>query len=384
MLKSMPRLLLSITLLIMIIGVGVPALALQNSPGPLEKMLAQVSDNQISRRVIWYGAMGDLEQMLGLQIKSADDFKNLDRNQQAAYLLDVSGKQVYYSQFSGLDQSAQWKQTFGIDSFSIEREITVGVSPNWYGVLQGNFSSATIIAALQAIGYKPAAVSGATVYAASKTNISQTRYNRMIVSDTVVIAAPSDALIKIAIPNTGQPLVADPAYAALVHALEGQATIPGTQLISAALFNGPFLSDTLITADPLASSMKQLLSADQLGALSKQLGLANEKPLPRYTTAAIGYRRNAQSRFWVIALTYADGNTANAAAAILADRLPRYASFRQSGRPLFQGWPIAVNVKGDGAAQVVIATMQLPAQTDVAWIDLINQRDLGFLAAASQ
>jgi hypothetical protein len=78
----------------------------------------------------------------------------------------------------------------------------------------------------------------------------------------------------------------------------------------------------------------------------------------------------------VIALAYGNSDTANQAKAALTNNLGSYDSLSQPGRILFDGWKI--NVKAQ--SQVVTATMQMPAETDIAWIELVQSRDLGFLA----
>ena len=60
--------LIVLIVLIVVAAAGLPirsAQALQSSPGPMERMLAQVGDNQISRTVIMYGSLSDLEKLLG-------------------------------------------------------------------------------------------------------------------------------------------------------------------------------------------------------------------------------------------------------------------------------------------------------------------------------
>src|SRR5262245_20788206 len=67
-----------------------PVSAFQAGAGPLERMLAQVPDNgTLSRAGLWYGSLGDLQRVLGFQVKSYADFQKLQQQQQAAYLLDV-------------------------------------------------------------------------------------------------------------------------------------------------------------------------------------------------------------------------------------------------------------------------------------------------------
>jgi hypothetical protein len=346
---------------------GTPARAFQETSGPLAQMLGQVGDNAASRSVMWYGSQADLERALGFQLNGLGDFQKLPKQQQAAYLMDV-GKQVYYSPFSGTEQSTDWKKVFGVDPFAIERELTVGSEPDWYAVLRGRFAADAIIKALQNLGYKAAQVGRVTVYSLGADNASdpsnpanqlaQNVYNRLVVSDAQILAAPSTALIRSAT-DTGRSIGDNPDYAALANVLESQATVPNTQLLSAALFSGSFLSKT-VTAGSQGAAL-----------------------LPRYDAAAIGYRRNATDRFLVIALAYGDADTANRASAILADQLAGYDSLQQPGRKLFDGWKISVTVtpSTDNTVQVATATLQLPAETDVAWIDLVQSRDIGFLAA---
>ncbi|GEM_PF-5770960 len=348
------------------VGLGSPTQALQGQGGALEQMLGQVPDNAVSRTLIWYGSAGDLERILGVQFNNLQDFQKLPPQQQAAYSLDL-GNQVYTSSFSGLDNWANWQKTFAIDPFAIDRELTVGTKPNWYAILSGKFAADTITQALQQLGYKTAQVGQATVYSLGGDNtvdqnsvaakLSGGQYNRLVVTDSVIVAAPSTAMIQAA--TSGKALVSDAAYAALVRVLEGANTVPNTQLLSAALFNGQFLTDRLLNNVP-----------------------APGQPLPRYQTAGLGFRRDANNRYWVIALVYANANDANQAQAELTQRLAGYASLTwQPGRKLFEGWKLTPKVTpaANGGLQVVTVSMQLPAQTDMSWIELVLDRDLGFL-----
>jgi hypothetical protein len=336
---------------------GSPVQAFQAPPGPLAQLLGQVGDNDVSRTVMWYGSQADLERVLSIQVSSLAAIQKLPRDQQATYLMDV-GKQVYYSPFSGTEQSANWKKVFGVDPFAIDRELTVGQKSNWYGILQGKFAKDSIIAALTKLGYKPTQVDKATVYSLGGNNaqVSQlagSAYNRLIISNAQIVAAPSTALITTATDNR-KSIGDDPDYAAVVSALENPATTnPKTQLLSAALFNPAFVS---------------------------KLSAAN--PLPPYAAAGIGYRRNATDRFLVIALAYGDVDTANRAKDALTKNLGSYSSSLQQGRKLFDGWTIDVtaNPAADNKSQVVTATVQMPAETDIAWIELVQGGDIGFLA----
>jgi len=347
-------------------GSSTPAHA--QDAGPLAQMLNQIPDNQVSRTVIWYGSLSDFERVLGFQLNSAADLQKLSQQQRAAYLIDVNSDrpQIYYSPFSGTDRPDDWQRTFGINPFTIEREVTVGATPKWYGVLQGQFDPAAVTQALQGLGYKGSGNilslggdnSNDPNNAANK--IAGPLFDRVIVTANKIIAAPSTDLIQAA--ANGNPLGNDAGYKALVRMLEGSGTIPNTTLLSAALYNGAYLSDTVITGNQPA----------------------NEKLLPRYQVAGVGYRRDASNRYWLITLVYTDANAANTAKTILADRLPRYVSVQpdQVGRKLFQGWKIAANVTPVDNFQVVTVSMQLPAQTDISLTELIEAHDIGFLATA--
>lgn len=384
----MYRRLIGIVLLAVISFAALPArsiAAVQAAQGPLSSLLNQVPDTATSRSVMWYGSLSDFEQVLGVSLNSPNDFRKMTRQQQTAYLLDVnqSGKQVYYSAFTGLDKYASWARTFAINSYAIDREISVGAAPNWYGILVGKFQSANITAALKKLGYTTEQSGSATVYTTNSLAVTRlmSAYKELVVSDTQIIAAPSDAVMQTA--TSGNPIGADPAYAALVSGLEGSAAIPdGMQMLSAALFDGSYLADKVITADPLAASVGKTMSANQITNLRNQLALQNEQLLPRYKAAGMGYRRSATARFFTIVLVYDDPGAAAQANTILTDRLPRYGSFQQGGRQLFAGWAVTSKVSAVNNEQVVTVALQLPAQTDVSWIDLINKRDIGFLAVA--
>src|SRR5262245_5044193 len=66
--------------LIGILTAGGPVRA-QDAGGALEQLLSQVPDNQISRTAIWYGSLNDLEQLLGFQLNSVEDFQKLQKAQ---------------------------------------------------------------------------------------------------------------------------------------------------------------------------------------------------------------------------------------------------------------------------------------------------------------
>jgi hypothetical protein len=310
-------------------------------------------------------------------LASRADIDALPAQQRVGYLYEI-GLQVYYSPFSGFENAPDWNQTFGINSFAITRELTVGAElPNQFGILDGQFQAAPIVQQLQTLGYQPAQIGSATVYSLGADNaadpnnaaqrVASSLYNRLVVSDSQIIAAPSTKIMQTVVSGGGR-IGSDPAYAALANILEGPSTVPGTQLLSAVLFDGTYLTQKVISPDWVAQS----------GLSKEQLGLQN--PLPAYQAAGIGYRRNASARTLVIALVYADAESANRAGATLVDRLGRYVSLAAPDRPLFAGWTFNASVVPDGAAQVLVVTSQMPYPTDVSWVRLASSRDMLFLA----
>ncbi len=368
-----------------------PVQALQATPPPLERLLTtRVPDNAVGRTVIWYSSQADLERVLNLKIASTEDIQKLPQQQQAAYLLEF-GRQVYFSAFSGADQAANWGRTFGIDAFAVEREVSFGASPAWAAVLEGSFQSGSIASALQKLGYKPSQVAGQPLYSLGEDNATnpsamvqkliKSSYNRLVVTDKFILAAPATAYVQAMLDNSKR-LGADPAILALVRTLEGTSTIPNTQLLSAALFDGPYLADKFITADPVAAVGEKLPGSQ----VNRVRSLLQKEPLlPRYQAAGIAYRRgtDAKSRYLVLALVYTDANAANRASATLADRLPRYTSLLEPDRTVFDGWKIDAKVTPttDNKLQVVTVILQFTSQTDLAWVELVQDKDIAFLAA---
>lgn len=377
----------------MVIAVWLAALALGAAPIPasgpalraqapisLMDMLAQVPDSPVARSVIWYGALGDLERALGVAVDSREAIDQLAPANRIAYLFEI-GRQVYYSAFSGMENAPDWANTFAVNSFGIERELTIGAGlPDQYAVLQGAFAPDAISAALEGLGYQSTPIGGVPVFSlgaddsADPGNPAQalagSRYNRLFVTPGQIIAAPSSRLMEMAL-ATGRRIIDDPAYNALVMALSDPDVAPGSPLISAALFEGGYLNQ-------IAREAARSLPAEQIGL---------DLPLPPYLTAGLGYRRDAQDRHIVIALTYGDEGLARLAADTLVQRMGRYLSIGGGAgdppRQPFYGWRFTPQIipVADGRLHVLTLTAMIPPQTDVAWVELAAAGDVGFLAA---
>lgn len=361
--------------ILLLLGVVAALLASVSAPaqaqgGSLSELLAQTPDNGTSRSVIWYGAPGDLEQVLGISVNSQSDVNALRKSVQLTYLYEI-GNLVYYSSFIGLEYAADWQQTFAINGYTVNRELTVGGSQNQdqFAILQGSFDVNAISGALQGLGYQQAQAGNQTIWAIGAdygaNSLAGARYNRLFVSDSLIIAAPStNTIAQVPLLGGGTSLANDAAYSSMAAALEsGGGLVQGTRLLSAVLYDGGFLTN--------------LANRSLNGASPAQFGLND--PLPAYQNAAIGYHRSKTDRALLIVLVYGDENTANVAGNALVSRMQNYIS-TQSGQPLFVGWQFSGGTAAipGGALAVVAAT--IPSDSDVAWVRMVQDQDIAFLA----
>jgi hypothetical protein len=332
------------------------------SPAPTEalqvsaafKSLLDRAPDSGTRTLVWYGALGDLEATLGVSVNSFEDFNALNARQRRAYLLETNS-QAYFSPFSGLDQADVWLQQYGINSYAIDRELTVGTGRTRYGILQGTFDATVVSNALAAAGYQ----NSGNFFASPDPNGDLPAI--AIIGDGLIVA-PANAIGNVIAP--GQTLGADADYAAAAAAL-GSGN--GGALISAVLFDGRYLNNTVFGQDRRA----------QLDNIRGKIGL-NEFPLPEYRLAGIGYRFDGSQRTWVVAIPYDDPGTAQAASDILAQRLRRYTSLDNPGAALFDGWEVSATVDAATGRPVAVAIMR--GKADVAWVEIMRNRDVGFLA----
>lgn len=362
---------------VLVIFLGlVPALAItpagaQN--GGLSGLLSNVPDRPASHTVIWYGAPGDLERLLGVQVNSQADVDALGPAQRLTFLLEF-GQQVYYSDYSGIADSVTWNETFGINGYAVTREITVGATfPDQFGIMEGAFDSGTILNKLTALGYQQVNLAGQVVMAFGAdgdtasglpSQVSGGRYNRLLVGSGMVVAAPSSALME-AVLSGGGALINDPTYAALAEVLESPNN-QGGALLSAGLWGGDYLVNRVLTP-----------ALGQSGASRDQLGIS--APLPGYLAAGVGYSRIGNGRQFMVVLIYNSDAEAQAAAATLAGRMSAYMSAFEPGRQIFGGWAFSPSVSSSNGVFAAVVTGVMPDQTDVGWVKLAQDRDILFL-----
>ncbi len=352
---------LLILVVLLTMGLSLPALPARAAGGNLERLLAQVPAVPTSRTVLWYGSQSALQQALGINVSSNDELAKLNPQQSAVYLKSF-GAQFYYSPFLGIENAAKWRSTFGFDVFQVDRELTVGTqSLGWFDIMEGRFDVGAINTALGALGYQPTPSGAATLYTSGDSNpaaeLSQSRYDRLLVNDKQIVAAPGDALLGGMLDATNgkaPALSSDPAYLAAARALE----VGDVPLLSAVLLDGLYVQQTLLVNVPGA--------------------------LPRYSVAGIGYRlptKTAQS--WTIALVYPNKASADAAAQALPNILRGYKSAQQGGRLLFASGQISASIvtpSADGKTFTLSVTVQFPTTADVGLVTLFQNRDIGFLA----
>ncbi|MBO9310203.1 MAG: hypothetical protein J7551_10525 [Chloroflexi bacterium] len=354
---SRKRYLLSLVLIIGILCAIWSAPA-QAQGGALSDLLRQAPDNDAARRIVWFSSLGALKRALNIQVKSREALDRMPMMRRATYLSEV-GRLVYFSEQSGLARAPEWLATFGINSFAIERELVVGEAPDQVAILEGAFDANSIGGALQSLGYQAQAINGTPIFALGDDNrapagavgsLAADKMNRIALLPNRLIAAASTASLTAALAPA--PSLADnPIYAALANGLEMHNT-----LICAVLFDGAFAARKLVGNAPSAPS-----------------------GLPAYQAGAIGYSRSGKARILTIALAYADPGAAERAAKVLIERLGSYISPNQPERPLFANWEFSVEVAQVGGVTLLKASANMPKDSDVAWVALVQARDLGFL-----
>lgn len=347
-------------LLLVLIGLWCALLAApaQAQSGALSSLLRQVPNKAESRSIIWFSALSALERALGIQVDSREALDRLPLAQRATYLSEI-GRLVYFSDYSGLARAPEWLATFGINSFAISQELVVGQAPNQVAILEGNFDVGAINNALQNLGYQVQQIDSTPILALGNDNsapagivgsLAADKLNRIALSADRILAAASTASLAASLAPTPR-LADDPIYAALASSLEERGA-----LICAVLFDGAFAARELVGTTPSAPN-----------------------GLPAYQAGAIGYYRSGNVRALTFVLIYADPNTAAQAGNILVERLSSYISSDQPERPLFSGWRFAAEIAQKGGVTVLKVSAEMPEDSDVAWVNLVQERDLGFL-----
>jgi hypothetical protein len=309
--------------------------------GEFETLLAGVPNTPTTRIQIWYGSQKTLKDSLGLTIRSAADLSKLSVSQQAAFIKAFDGT-LYASDFLGIDETDQ-RAAFGIDSYQVERELTVGRSPAWYNLMEGGVQPVTVAGALTRFGYKSQAAAPGTLYTTPGPNapaIAATLYKASYLTSSQVFFANSPELL------TPLPGVANK-------------TVP------------------VITADPKALVVIQAIEPDGTPLITAHLA---EQSGLFYGLSYTRDRNGAQR--WIVARGYASQAEATAAANTLPATITNYRSVGKSyeGRQLFRGWTVKASVATlNNQAFAVVAVLTPLANADLGLVPLIKERDLGFL-----
>ncbi|MDW8298512.1 MAG: hypothetical protein RML95_04165 [Anaerolineae bacterium] len=326
--------------------------------GALSRLLRQAPDSAAARTIIWFSSLGDLKRALNIQVESRETLDRLPLMQRATYLSEI-GRLVYFSEYSGLARAPEWLTTFGINSFAIAQELTIGQPPEQVGILEGNFDTNAISSALQNLGYQAQTVNGVPIFAIGNDNsapagivgsLAADKLNRVALAPNRIVAAASTRALSAAL-SPAPSLAENAVFAALAASLEARGT-----LVCAALFDGAFAARELVGNVPSAPS-----------------------GLPAYQAGAIGYYRSGTTRTLSFVLAYADVGAVAQAGAVLVARLGTYVSPEQPERPLFAGWQFTADVEQIGSVALLKVSANIPEDSDVAWVQMVQGRNLGFL-----
>lgn len=270
----------------------------------------------------------------------------------------------YLSEFAGGGGvPGRWRDAFGYDAYTVEREIWAGRLPDALSRLEGTFADDAITAQLQMGGYV-AALRSATPYLTIRADneadlrdprgqIALGRMNRVAVLRDRLLATPKTAIIEAALDTEARKT-------------PGLDTNANMRALAGAFPN----ATSLATAPPDA-----VLSAAAVVRPEVYAQLTREyAPLRGPELLAAGYTDNGTyQRTLHIALVYANPNDANADAAELTKRVTGFRQLR-TGRPLIPttATGVASRVVSSAGRGVLVADLPLLADPPLSrfWLDL--------------
>lgn len=346
----------------------------------LLRMLAFVPDRADFREEIWFGDFCRLVEAYDMpEVKDYDDLNDLSDEERTQWM-QVS-RNVWRSNFAGAQRGAmQWRDVFGYDWFQLDREITVGQPPKYFGVMKGTFDADNIQDALDELDYKEDEYEGTAYYHIRDdfeielkhegSRIALASLNRIMVSESMIVAAPAtDILEKVLDAQAGRrdSLADDPTYAALARAMG--------PVVSAAILEGERFHNSV------AVGLGPNVTAEMQEEIRKKLAELYSEPLHPYELVGFGYLDDSDDQEMVIALAYDDSEDAEADAPVLADRLEDAISLTMHDRTLSDYWrvgePETHSFKGGS-----ILAIKLELDDDAPhglWLIMLMQRDVTFL-----
>jgi len=383
---------LIVLVLIVCAGVAVGGYFLARSQGWLPgaeeekteflRMLAFVPDKAGYRDEIWFG---DRDRLMAAhdmsRLRSPDDYKALSKEQSDNWMRLT--RNVWTSDFSGRERVLSgWRDLFGYDSFQVDREITAGQPPEWFGVMEGAFDADDIQDALDDLGYQEDEYEGTVYYyirddferdlKSEGGRFAMSKLNRVVVGEDTIIAAPATEILERVLDvrdGRRSSLADDPAYAALARAMG--------PVVSAALLEGEQFYDP-------AAALGSHATAEQREAMREKLAELYSEPLHLYDLVGFGYLDDGHDQAIVVALAYDEAEYAEADAPVLADRLEDVSSLRWRGQMLSDYWRVGepeVYSFEDGAVLAVKLELDDEERPGL-WLNMLISRDVVFLAAS--
>ena len=374
-----PRKRVLFILVALIVGMGIAAGGwfLLRGQGPagsepdetaFQRMLAFVPDEPDYHDEIWFS---DLRRLMDAHsmpdVRSSDDLDALpDSERKAWFRLFFS---IYGSEFSGGQRApADWRNAFGYDRFLIDREITAGLPPRWFGVMEGTFDTTNIIDALRDLDYKEQEYNGTVYYSINKDygidtehevgRLALSHLNRLVVSPDRLIATTATEILEQVLDtmaNRRGSLADNASYAALAQAM------------------GPVVSGVIVQGERFYVQGEASIPPE---------ALKQEGKLHFYKLVGIGYLDDGVSQRIVIAMVYDNPQDAEADALVLASRLEGdVRSLASDGQMLSDYWTAGetqVNTFKGGATLTVHLELKDTAPPGL-WMRMVLYRDLPFL-----
>lgn len=399
--------------LLMIVLLAAPVMAqdeTETEESPLLALLSYIPDTPENRRYVAYGDIAAWHEARQFpRIADTDQFLTLmdiDPTREILLLAYVMPSQVGVPAVLGLDYMLveSLQDFYGFDLFVVDRYIEAqGAIPDETTVLVLNIDTARVADALVATGYDESPLGDGRLFSIledGEFDLTGERIpsrtgqlgalNRIGVFDDRVIVARSTAVVEVANDAAAgevATLADDPIFTTAVAALSEPAVSDRGALVSVFFTDS---EDIVGDGDIARRILGRDATEEQVAELRERLGLTNEGPtLPRFSLVAFATIVAEDESYLVAALVLPAGADAQAAADVLAERIPEYRSL-VTVQPMSEQWTFEETLAVEsGELPVALAVMsvehefatddnQLPRVFN--WQRMINNLDLGWLA----
>ncbi|MBN1201961.1 MAG: hypothetical protein JXJ20_08915 [Anaerolineae bacterium] len=365
---------------------------------PLLRLLRFIPNNPDARAYVTFGDMDAWHTSWNVPrppiLAAVDLLGRVPRS----YWQFIMPRQTALAKVLGMDSLHldEQRSFYGFDVLQMDRFIAAGWPPDEITVVEHSFDTAAAGEALIASGYEAEALDqGGTLYSILgdfEVNLDLDlphvgrvgERNRIALLDGQMIIGRATTVIDLALSaqsGDSLSLADDPIYLSAVHALDNPAFDGMGELIGVIFMEGPIPPDpTLILDAATAEEAAAMLEAQ-----------TEEQPLPFYSLVAFATRHTEGASYLILAVVFAPGTDASAAAETLAARMQPYVTFAE--RPLCEeaAFEFAAGIEDDPmpVGVVVLRADDPPTTADnealvntrvFAWGELVVRRDLGFLA----